>query len=65
MLKVLLVMEAIIVGQCFLLENLLTDNHFPRMNISRYNKKHQRDIYFIGLGVEGDTIINPSTQFQY
>ena len=35
------------------------------MNLSRYNKKYQRNIYFIGLGVEDDTIINPSTQFQY
>ena len=35
------------------------------MNLSRYNKRYQINIYFIGLGVEGDTIINPSTQFQY
>ena len=44
----------------FLLENSLTNKYFSRMNISRYNKKYQRDIYFIGLGVEGDT-----SQFQY
>ena len=49
----------------FLLENSLSNNYFSQMNLSRYNKKHQRNIYFIGLGVEGDTIINPSTQFQY
>ena len=45
----------------FLLENLLTNNYFYRMNLSRYNKKCQRNIYFIGIGAEGDTIINPST----
>ena len=49
----------------FLLENSLTNKYFSRTNLSRYNKKYQRDIYFIGLGAEGDTIINPSTQFQY
>ena len=49
----------------FLLDNSLTNNYFFRMNLSRYNKKYQRDIYFIGLGVQGDIIINPSTQFQY
>ena len=56
-------------GNCswsmFLLDNSLTHNYFSRMNLSIYNKKYQRDIYFIGLGVEGDIIINPSTQFQY
>ena len=35
------------------------------MNLSRYNNKYQRNIYFIGIGVEYDTIVNPSTQFQY
>ena len=49
----------------FFLENSLTNNYFFRMNHSRYNKKYPRNIYFIGLGAEGDTIINPSTQFQY
>ena len=49
----------------FLLENSLTNDYFSRMNLSRYNKKYQRDIYFIGLGIEGDIIIIPSTQFQY
>ena len=49
----------------FFLDNSLSNNYFSQMNISRYNKKYQRNIYFIGLGVEGDTIINPSTQFQY
>ena len=49
----------------FLLDNSLTNNYFSRMNLSRYNKKYQRNIYFIGLGVEDDIIINPSTQFQY
>ena len=34
------------------------------MNLLRYNKKYQRNIYAIGLDVEGDTKINPSTQFQ-
>ena len=45
----------------FLLENSLTNNYFFRMNLLRYNKKYPRNIYFIGLGAEGDTIINPST----
>ena len=49
----------------FLLDNSLAQKYFSRMNLSRYNKKYQRYIYFIGLGVEGDIIINPSTQFQY
>ena len=49
----------------FLLENSLSNNYFSQMNLSRYNKKYQRNIYFIGLGVEGDTIINPLIQFQY
>ena len=35
------------------------------MNLLRYNKKYQRIIYFFGAAVEGDTKINPSTQFQY
>ena len=47
----------------FLLENSLSNNYLSQMNISRYNKKYQRNIYLIGIGVEGDTIINPSTQF--
>ena len=47
-----------------LLENLLSNNYFSQMNLSIYNKKYQRNMYFIGLGVEGDTTINPSTQFQ-
>ena len=49
----------------FLLENSLSNNNFFRMNLSKYNKKYPRHIYFIGLGVEGDTKINPSTRFQY
>ena len=49
----------------FLLDNLLSNNYFSQMNLSRYSKKYQRFFYFIGLGIEGDTIINPSTQFQY
>ena len=56
-------------GKCswsmFLLDNSLSNNNFSQMNPSIYNKKYQRYIYFIGLGVEGDTMINPSTQFQY
>ena len=47
-----------------LLENSLSNNYFSQMNISRYNKKYQRNIYLIGLGVEGDTKINPSTRSQ-
>ena len=35
------------------------------MNLSRYNKKYPKKMYYIGLGVEGETIINPSTQFKY
>ena len=46
----------------FLLENSLSNNYFSQMNLSRYNKKYQRNIYFIGAGIEGDT---NSTQFQY
>ena len=49
----------------FLLENLLSNNYVSQMNLLRYNKKYQRNIYAIGLDVEGDTKINPSTQFQF
>ena len=48
----------------FLLENLLSNNYVSQMNLLRCNKKYQRNIYVIGLDVEGDTKINPSTQFQ-
>ena len=58
-------METITVVAMFLLENSLTNNYFSQMNLSRYNNKYQRNIYFIGLGAKGDTIINPSSQFQY
>ena len=44
-----------------LLENSLSNNYFFQMNLSTCNKKYQRKVYFIGLGVEGDTKINPST----
>ena len=49
----------------FLLENSLTNNYFSQMNLSRYDKKYSKNIYFIGIEAEGDIIINPSTQFQY
>ena len=49
----------------FLLKNSLSNNYFSQMNLIRYNKKYQRKFYFIGIGVEGHTKINPSTQFQY
>ena len=45
----------------FLSENSFSNKYFSQMNISRYNKKYQRNFYIIGLGVEGDKIINPST----
>ena len=38
----------------YLLQNSLSNNYFSQMNLSRYNKKYHRNIYFIGLGVEGD-----------
>ena len=49
----------------FLLDNSLTNDYLSRINLSRYNKKYPINIYFIDLGAEGDTIINPSAQFQY
>ena len=49
----------------FLLDNSLSNNYLSKINFLRYNKKYQRNVYFIDLGVEGDTIINPSTQFRY
>ena len=35
------------------------------MNIARYNKNYQKNMYFIGLGFDCSTKINPSTQFQF
>ena len=43
----------------FLLENSLSNNYFSQMSLSRYNKKYQRNINCIDLGVEGDTISIP------
>ena len=40
-----------------LLENSFSDNNFTKISISRYN------VYFIGLGNDCDTTINPSSQF--
>ena len=35
------------------------------MSLTRYKNKYQKKIYFIGLGVDCDTKINPSTQFKF
>ena len=35
------------------------------MSLARYKNKYQKKIYFIGLGVDRDTKINPLTQFQF
>ena len=64
---VLITINNNIVFSCpmFLLDNSLSNNYLSKINLLRYNKKYQRNVYFIDLGVEGDTIINPSIQFQY
>ena len=49
----------------FLLDNSLSNNGFSQINLLRYNKKYQRNVYLIGLGVKGNTKINLSTQFQH
>ena len=33
------------------------------MSLARYKDRHQKNMYCIGLGVDRDTEINPSTQF--
>ena len=35
------------------------------MNLARYNKNYQQNMYFIGLGFDRGTQINLSTQFQF
>ena len=46
----------------FLLENSLLSNYFINMSVSRYNI-YQNNLYFIVLGNNRDTTINPSNQF--
>ena len=33
------------------------------MSLARYKDRYQKNMYCIGLGVDRDTKINPSTQF--
>ena len=35
------------------------------MSLVRYKNKYQNNMYFIGLSVNRDTKINPSTQFKF
>ena len=35
------------------------------MNLARYNKNYQKNMYFIGLGNDRDATINPSNQLHY
>ena len=64
---VLITINNNIVFSCpmFLLDNSLSNNYLSKINLLRYNKKYQRLVYLIGLGVKGNTKINLSTQFQY
>ena len=47
----------------FLSKNSISKNCFSKMSLARYKNKYQKKIYFIGLGVDRDTKINPLTQF--
>ena len=44
----------------FLLENSLSSNYLTANFVPRYNK-YQRNMYFIGIGYDRDTKINPSS----
>ena len=48
----------------FRLENSLLVSYFANMSIARFNKQ-QRNVYFIGLGYDRETKINPLSQFQF
>ena len=49
----------------FLLKYSLSKNYFFKIFLARYKKKYQKNVYFIGLGVDRDIKINPSTQFKF
>ena len=49
----------------FILENSLSNNYFSQMNVARYNKNYQKNMYFIGLGFDCSTKIHPSIQFHF
>ena len=50
--------------QIFLLKNLLSDNYFAQMNLSKYNI-YQNNVWYISLGYDRGFPINPSTQFKH
>ena len=57
-----LVMEENIVGKYFFLNNSLLENCFAQMNLTKY-KKHQKNVWYIGLGNDRDSSINHLSQF--
>ena len=48
----------------FLLKNSLLENYFTQMNLTKY-KNHQKNVWYIGLGHDRDSLINLSTQFKF
>ena len=47
--------------QIFILKNSLLKNYYTQMNLTKY-KKYQKNGWYIGLGNDRDTSINPSTR---
>ena len=46
-------------------KKIIVKELFSKMSLSRYKNDYQKNMHFIGLGVNRDTKINPSTQFQF
>ena len=42
----------------------MSSSYFTKISVTR-NNKYQRNIYFIGLGYDRVTKVNPSSQFQF
>ena len=47
----------------FILKNTLFKNYFFKNILAGYYNKYQNNMYFIGLGINRDTKMDPSTQF--
>ena len=42
-------------------KDIIVKELFSKMSLSRYKNNYQKNMHFIGLGVNRDTKINPST----